>query len=183
MSLPWEEQTRTAPVRLSLLTNIMSSETPFKTNRIRKIAGSFKVKLSSLLHLSRAPTPSSIEMDPSSDYPTRRATESFTPTFHWNSLVFLRISPLNVVPVVGVDHAPTTAFATEVFSGSPISASVPKQLSSASGRVLETLPTVSDQPALTIIVANYWSFSICLLSAVVNYRPLHLIPSCRQSRN
>ena len=48
-----------------LLTIIMSREGPFETNRMRKVAGSLKGKLSSLLHLSRAPTPSSIEMDSS----------------------------------------------------------------------------------------------------------------------
>lgn len=64
---PWEEQTR-----LSLLTIIiMSSERPSETHHIRKVAGSLKKKLSSLLHLSRAPTPSSIEMDSTSDNATR----------------------------------------------------------------------------------------------------------------
>ena len=50
-------------------------------------------------------------------------------------------------PVVGADHAPTTAFATEAYTLSPgplISVPVPKQLGSASGRGLETPPTVSD---------------------------------------
>ena len=55
---------------------IMSSKKQPETNRISKIAGSFKRKLSSL-HVSRAPTgtasgtPSSIEMDSSSDNPTK----------------------------------------------------------------------------------------------------------------
>ena len=73
-----------------------------------------------------------------------------------------------MVPVVGVDHAPTTAFASEaytLFSGPPISmlvsGSIPvtKQLGSASGRGLETPPTVSDHAMLTIVVVNYLSFA------------------------
>jgi hypothetical protein len=54
-----------------LLTIIMSNERPSDHNRIRRIAGSFKGKLSSLLHLSRAPTPSSIDKDSSSDNSTK----------------------------------------------------------------------------------------------------------------
>ena len=50
-----------------LLTIIMSNERPSDQTRIRKIAGSLKGKLSSLFHLSRAPTPSSTNMNPSSD--------------------------------------------------------------------------------------------------------------------
>ena len=57
---------RTA-LRLSLLTIIMSSKRPSETNRIHKAAGSFKGRLSSFLHLSRAPP--SIEVDSSSDNP------------------------------------------------------------------------------------------------------------------
>ena len=62
-----------------------------------------------------------------------------------------------MVPVVGVDHAPATAFATEAYRlspGAPISVPLPKQLGSASGRGLETPPTVSDHAVLTIVVAN-----------------------------
>ena len=63
--------TSTALLRPSLLTIIMSSERPSETNLIPQATGSFKGKLSSLLHLSRAPTGtlSSIEMDSSSDKP------------------------------------------------------------------------------------------------------------------
>jgi hypothetical protein len=69
-----------------------------------------------------------------------------------------------MAPVVGVDHAPTTAFAKEAYTlspGPPISMPVselilvPKQLGSASGQGLETPPTVSDHAVLTIVVANY----------------------------
>jgi hypothetical protein len=79
------------------------------------------------------------------------------------SLMLLSISPLNVVPVAGVDRAPTTAFAAEVdtlFPGTPISVPVPMQLGSASDRGLET--TVSGQFVFTIAIAiansiaNYW---------------------------
>ena len=159
----------------------MSSERPSKTNRMPHVAGSFEGKLSSL-HLSREPTPSSIEIDSSSDNPTRWVTKFFSPTFHWNSLVLLSISPLNMVPVVGIGHAPTTgtAFATEAYTlsppGRPISVSVSKQLISATDRGLETPPTVSDHAVLTIVVANYWLFSTCLWPPIVYYCPRCLIP-------
>ena len=71
-SLPWEEQTcHSLSPQFSHLTIIMSSENPFETNPIRKIAGSFERMLFYPLHLSRAPSPSPIEMDSSSDNPTR----------------------------------------------------------------------------------------------------------------
>ena len=157
---------------------------------MHKIGGFFKGNLSSLLHLSRAPTPLPIEMDSSSDNATRWATEFFSPTFHWNSS-YLRISQPNVVPIVDVDDPLTTTFATEAYTlfsgpGAPISAAVPmsKQLESVSGGRLENPSTVSDHAALTIVITYYMSFSIrCLRSAVVHYRLLHLIPSCKQPRN
>ena len=77
------------PLRFPHPTIIMPSENPSETNRIRKVAGSFKGKLSSLLKLSRGPSPSSIEMDSSSDNPTRWVTIFFSPTFHWNNFVLL----------------------------------------------------------------------------------------------
>ena len=55
---------------LSLLTIIMSSERPSETNRVRKIAGSVKGKLSSLLHLPRAPNSAVDRMRSSSDNAT-----------------------------------------------------------------------------------------------------------------
>jgi hypothetical protein len=68
-----------------------------------------------------------------------------------------------VAPVVDVNHAPITVFATTEAStvSPPISAPVsslmlavpePEQLGSTPGP--ETLPTVSDHAALTIVVAN-----------------------------
>ena len=149
----------------------MSSETPPETNRIRKIAGSLKGKVSSLLHLPRAPTPSSSEVDSSFDIPTRWVIKFFSPTFHW-SIVLLSISPM--VPVVGVDHTLTTEAYT-LSPGPPFSVPVSGLLSvpgPASGRGLETPPTVSDHAVLTIIVANYWSFSTCLWPLV------HQCPHC-----
>lgn len=132
---------------LLLSTIIMSSERPSK---IRKIAGSFEGLLSSLFHLSREPTSSSIEMDSGSDSPTTKCvTKYFSSTFYWNSLLLSSVSPLNMIPVVGVDHAPTTAFATKTYPqspGPPITAPVHKQLGSGCGRGLETQPTVSDHP-------------------------------------
>ena len=62
--------------------------------------------------------------------------------------------------MVGVDHAPTTSFATEAYtlSSDPsfsvlVSGSIPAT-GSASGRGLETPPTVSDHAVPTIVVAN-----------------------------
>ena len=66
----WEELL-TLELRVLFRTIVMSSKRPPETNRMRKIAGSFKGSLSSLLHLSRAATPSSIEMDLNSDNPTK----------------------------------------------------------------------------------------------------------------
>jgi hypothetical protein len=69
-----------------------------------------------------------------------------------------------MVPVVGVDHAPTTAFATEAHTLSPglpfsvpvsRSTPLPKQLGSASDLGLETPPTVSDHGVHAIVLANY----------------------------
>ena len=77
-----------------------------------------------------------------------------------------------MVPAVGVDQAPTTAFATEAYTlspGPPISVPMHEQLGSTSGRGLETQPTVSDHAVLTIIVANYWLFSTCP-PPIVHYR-------------
>ena len=98
----------------------MTSEGPTETNRIRKIVGSFKGKLSSLLQPSRAPTPSSIETDSSPRNRTRWVTKFFSPTFHWNCLVLFSVSPLNMV----LDHVPTAAFATEAYPESEQNLSV-----------------------------------------------------------
>ena len=89
-----------------------------------------------------------------------------------------RLKSLNRVPVVEVDHTPTTTVATEAYTGPSISAPIsgmipmPKQLGSTSGQELETPPTVSDHAVLTIVVANYWPFSTCLYLPVVHYRPM-----------
>ena len=56
-----------ARIYFCFLDIIMSNERPSEKNSTRKIAGSFKGKLSSLLRLSRAPTSSSIETDSTSD--------------------------------------------------------------------------------------------------------------------
>ena len=65
-----------------------------------------------------------------------------------------------MAPMDGADHAPTTPSARSVPAASE-SITVPKQLGSASGQGLETLPTVNEH-AVLIVVANYWSFSTCL---------------------
>ena len=76
-----------------------------------------------------------------------------------------------MVPVVDVDHAPTAAIATEECTLSlsppismpvPGSIVVPERLGSASGRGLETPPTVSDHAVHMIVVANCWSLRTCL---------------------
>ena len=90
-----------------------------------------------------------------------------------------------MVPVGPVDHldrAPTTAFDAEVCSLSPISVPVHKQLGSASGRGLETLPIVSDRAMLMIVVANYWSFSTRPWPPIANYRPCYLMNQNKVSR-
>ena len=85
-----------------------------------------------------------------------------------------------MVPVVGVDHASTTAFATETHTlspGLPFSVPVsrstllPEQLGSASDLGLETPLTVSDHSVHAIVVANYWSFSTCLWPPIDRYHP------------
>ena len=82
-----------------------------------------------------------------------------------------------MVPVVSVDHVPTPAFATETCTLSPGlvpvsgSISVSKQLGSTSSRGLETPLTVSDHVVLTIVVANYWSFTRHLWPPIVHYHP------------
>ena len=78
-----------------------------------------------------------------------------------------------MVPVVGVDHASTTAFTMEANTV-PVSGliPVPKQLDSAGSRGLEIPPTVNYHAVLTIVVADYWSLSTCL----VYYRPHCLMP-------
>ena len=80
-----------------------------------------------------------------------------------------------MVPVVGVDRAlASTVFAmnTNASPDPPISVPGPKQLDSASGRRLETSPTVSDHAVLAIVVANDWSFSTCLWPPIVHRRPM-----------
>lgn len=142
--------------RLSLLIIIMSSERQPETNRICNIcniAGTFKGKLSSILQLSRAPTPSSIEKVASSDNPTR-----------WVTKILFSDIPLKLsrTSVAGIDHVPITASATDsvAYTLSPIPAPVsglipvPKQLDSAGDRGLEASPTVSDHAVLKIVVAN-----------------------------
>jgi hypothetical protein len=90
-----------------------------------------------------------------------------------------------MVPDVGVDHAPITVFATEAYTptmtpspGLPISVPVsgsipvPEQLSAGDRELeLETPPTVSVHAVLTIVIANYWSFSTCLWPPIVHFHP------------
>ena len=79
-----------------------------------------------------------------------------------------------MAPVVGVNHALTTVFPTTTVSP-PISAPVSSLIPAVEMQLgSETPPTVSNDAALMIVVANH-SFSIWLRSAVVHYRPLLLI--------
>ena len=64
---PWYTELALLTAKSSLTIIIMSRERPSKNNPMRKIGGSLQGKLSSLLRLSRAPTQSLIEIDPSSD--------------------------------------------------------------------------------------------------------------------
>ena len=144
-----------------LLTINMSNEMPSDYTRICKIAGHFKRKLFSFLHLSQAPTQSSMDMSSNSD----NSTKCVTGPFHWllfNNSLLLSILPPNTHPVVGVNHLPTTVFAaTEASTVSPPASApvsllipaAPKQLASTPRP--ETSPTVSDHAVLMIITANY----------------------------
>ena len=157
----------------------MSNERPSDHTRI---AGSFEGKLSSL-HLSRTPTPSSIDMD-SSDNSAKWVTGHFVDYRLLLNNSLSSVLPPNIAPVIGVNYAPTTGSTEAPTVSPPISApassSIPAVPVSIPGP--ETPLTVSDHVALTIVATNYWSFSICLRSAGVYYRPLHLIPSCKQPR-
>ncbi|KAF8813464.1 hypothetical protein BYT27DRAFT_6373108 [Phlegmacium glaucopus] len=113
----------------------MSNERPSKNNRMHRAARSFKGKLSSLLNLSRSPTPSSIDVGSSFDNHTIAMTDAGTSNL-----------PLNMAPVVGIDHAPvesTEAYIVPAPISVPVSATmpaVPSQLVSvsSSGPELET---------------------------------------------
>ena len=77
-----------------------------------------------------------------------------------------------------VGHASVPA-PVSLFPGLPILvpvSPVPTQLGSASGGGLETRPTVSGYAVLTIVVANYWSFSTCIRPPIVHYCPRGLMP-------
>ena len=75
-----------------------------------------------------------------------------------------------MVPVVGVDRTVYATEADKLSRGPPIPVPVPTQLGSDSGEGLETPPIVSDYAVLTIVVANYWSFSSCLSPLILHYR-------------
>ena len=58
------------------------------------------------------------------------------------------------MPVVGVDHAPTTVFDTEADAPVPVLKQL--QVGSASGRGLETSPTVSDHAVrLSLLIIGH----------------------------
>ncbi|KAF8813479.1 hypothetical protein BYT27DRAFT_7158386 [Phlegmacium glaucopus] len=118
----------------------MSNERPSKNNRMQKVTRSFRGKLSSLLHLSRSPTTSSIDVVSSSDNHTTATTDAGTSDL-----------PFNIVPVAGVDHAPVAsmkAYTVPPPIPVPVSATaagVPRQPVSVSsaGPEHETPPTMS----------------------------------------
>ncbi|KAF8802274.1 hypothetical protein BYT27DRAFT_6774864 [Phlegmacium glaucopus] len=144
----WENQTRTATEctlneASSLLTIIMSDERPSKRHRIDKVTRSVKGNLTSFSNLSRPPTPSPIDMDSIPDVHMALAT---------TDALAAGISdlPPNIIPAVGVDHAPaivvasTEASTVSPPSSVPFSASIPavrRQLGSVSRSGPETLPT------------------------------------------
>jgi hypothetical protein len=128
----------------------MSDERPSKNN---PIARSFKGQVSSLLHASLPSRSSSIDMNLSSDnhmsagrYVAKWCCRTLTDLFSSNS-------PLIMVPVVGVDHAPTMAVPTTSTSV-PVSAlipTVPGQFDSTGILGPQTSLTVSDHIALTTV--------------------------------
>ena len=75
-----------------------------------------------------------------------------------------------MVPVVGIDRAPTAiAMNASTSPGLPILVPGPEELSSASGQGLEVPTTVSDHAVLTIVVTNDWSFRTCLWPSTVHH--------------
>ena len=150
----------------------MSSERPSKRSRIARTAGFLDENLPSLHHLSRPPTPSLINVDPTSDMTTtdvgtRCVTEALFPYVLSITDFLVPSSKLlsEIVPVFGLYHAPATAVAsTEAHGMSPpssvlVSASIPsapRELGSVSSPAPET---VSAHLAPTIDVANHALFS------------------------
>ncbi|KAF8802732.1 hypothetical protein BYT27DRAFT_7215115 [Phlegmacium glaucopus] len=119
----------------------MSDERPSTRHRIDKVARYAKGKSTSLPKLSRPPTLSSIDMD---SMPDDHMATIDAPAAGTNDL------PLNVIPVAGVDRAPTIGVvSTEASTVSsptsvPFSASIPvvhRELGSVSSLAPETLPT------------------------------------------
>ncbi|KAF8808893.1 hypothetical protein BYT27DRAFT_7210531 [Phlegmacium glaucopus] len=119
----------------------MSSQRPSKSHRIAQVAASFRRKL---FHPSDSPTPSSMDVDSSSD--------SYMATTYAGTSDF----PSSMASMVGVDHPPASAAVTsrEVHGISRISPriSVPVSRSGIAG--LETLPTVSNDFTSATIVPN-----------------------------
>ena len=133
-------------------TTIISKERPSKNNPIGKITGSFKEKFSPLLHASQPSRSSSIDMNLSSDnhMPARRYVGKWC--CRTLTDLFSSKSPL-IVPMVGVDHAPTTAVPTTSTSV-PVSAlipTLPEQFDSTGILGSQTSLTVSDHIALTTV--------------------------------
>ncbi|KAF8799955.1 hypothetical protein BYT27DRAFT_6846053 [Phlegmacium glaucopus] len=92
----------------------MSRERPSKNNRIAKTTRSLKGKLSSLLHFSHPPTPSSINADSCPDNHTA-TTDAGT------SNVSFHYPPSSQVPLVSIDCAPDTTVANTDPMSPPIS--------------------------------------------------------------
>ena len=84
-----------------------------------------------------------------------------------------------MVPVVGIDRAPTAiAMNASISPGPPILVPGPEQL--ASGQGLEVPTTVSDHVVLSIVVTNDWSFRTCLWPPTVHHC---LMPQCKHPGN
>ena len=144
---PFAFSTQTVGNHESLTTTIiMSKERPSKNNPTGKIAqGKF-------LHASQPSRSSSIDMNLSSDNYMSSGRYVAKWCFRILTDLFSSNSPL-IVPVVDVDHAPTTAVPT-MSTSVPVSAlmpTVPGQFDLTGILGPQTSLTVSDHLALTTI--------------------------------
>ena len=143
--------TQTVGSHESLTTTIiMSKERPSKNNPIGKIARSFKGKFSSLLHASQPSRSLSIDMNLSSD--NHMSARRYVAKWCCRTLMDLSSSnsPLIMVPVVGVDHTPTTAVPTaEVYTMSSTSDPAPALIPTVPGH-FDSTSILGPQNSLTV---------------------------------
>ncbi|KAF8812700.1 hypothetical protein BYT27DRAFT_6406090 [Phlegmacium glaucopus] len=152
----------------------MSSERPSRNNRVEKVARSFKGKLSSLLHLERPPTPSSIAVGLGS------GSHLATVDAGTSNLA------LEMVPVVGVDRPLATAVgSTEAYTVSslisaPIPASgpvVPWQPDSASSQGPETPPMHTSPNNPSPMTLFHGAHNVYLYQSTIEMTNSHTSPN------